>query len=101
MQNRMSEWLQGTMETGAVASISTGICASARFGQRYEELPSFGKAIAGGAIVSALAYVTDYHLVPKRLTPGFEKRLSNKSLFGIFATLALSLAVGSMMGKAA
>lgn len=51
-------------------------------------------ALTEGVLVSALAYLTDYHVVPRRLTPGFEKRLSNYSLLGIYATLALSLALG-------
>ena len=65
------------------------------FGQEEGE-QDVGQALIGGAAVSALAYVTDYYIVPKRLTPGFEKRLSNRSLFGIYATLALSLAAGSL-----
>ncbi len=56
-------------------------------------------AMAGGAVVSALAYVTDYAIVPERLTPGFEKRLSNRSLFGVYATLALALGVGSLLSN--
>ena len=48
-------------------------------------------ALAAGAATSTLAYVTDYYLVPKRFTPGFEKRLSNSSLAAIYATLAASL----------
>jgi hypothetical protein len=36
--------------------------------------------ILGAAAVTTAAYVIDYHLIPKRLTPGFEKRLSAKSL---------------------
>jgi hypothetical protein len=59
-------------------------------------------SLAGGAAVSALAYVVDYYVVPKRLTPGFELRLSNKSLFSIYATLAASLGVTSWLrGKLA
>jgi len=54
-------------------------------------------AFAGGAFISALAYVTDYYLVPKRLTPGVEKRLSNRSLAAIYTVLALSLALGSLL----
>ncbi len=54
-------------------------------------------ALLGGALVSAVAYVTDYHVVPRRLTPGFEKRLSNRSLFGVYTALALSLAAGSLV----
>jgi hypothetical protein len=55
-----------------------------------------GRALLAGAAVAALAYVTDYHVVPRRLTPGFEKRLSDPSLLGVYATLALSLAAGSL-----
>lgn len=54
-------------------------------------------ALLGGALVSAAAYLTDYHVVPSRLTPGFEKRLSNQSLFGVYTALALSLAAGSLL----
>lgn len=54
-------------------------------------------AVVGGALVSAAAYITDYHIVPRRVTPGFELRLSNRSLFGIYTTLALSLAAGSLL----
>ncbi len=55
-------------------------------------------ALAAGAAVSAIAYVTDYHLVPDRLTPGFEKRLSNKSLLAIYGTLAVGLGMG-LLGR--
>ena len=48
-------------------------------------------ALLGGAAVAGLAYVTDYYLVPKRFTPGFEKRLSGRSLFTIYTVLGLSL----------
>ncbi len=57
------------------------------------------KSLLGGVAVAALAYVTDYYVVPDRLTPGFEKRLSNGSLFGIYATLALSLGIGGILGR--
>lgn len=53
-------------------------------------------SILAGASVAALAWFTDYYVVPKRLTPGFEKRLSDRSLLAIYSTLALSLAAGRM-----
>jgi len=56
-------------------------------------------ALLGGIIIAAVAYITDYYLVPKRLTPGFEKRLSGRSLFFIYAALALGLAAGGMMKR--
>lgn len=57
------------------------------------------KALGGGAVVAAAAYVTDYHIVPKRFTPGFEKRLSGRALFGIYAAMALSLGVGALLAR--
>jgi hypothetical protein len=35
-------------------------------------------------------------LVPHRFTPGFEQRLSQKSLFGAYAVLAASLALSAL-----
>jgi hypothetical protein len=56
-------------------------------------------AIAKGAIVSALAYVTDYVIVPKRLTPGFEKRLSPTGMLTMYATLAGALGLGEWLAQ--
>ncbi len=53
-------------------------------------------AVVGGVATAALAYVVDYHVVPRRLTPGVELRLSNRSLGLMYGALALSLAVGSL-----
>lgn len=51
------------------------------------------RALLGGALVSAVAYVVDYRVVPPRLTPGFEKRLPRKALAAVYAALAAGLAV--------
>ncbi len=40
---------------------------------------------------SALAYITDYHVVPRRFTPGFELCLSRRSFPWIYAALAVGL----------
>lgn len=53
-------------------------------------------ATAGGAAVAAGAYVTDYYVVPRRFTPGFEKRLSGRSLAMIYGALALALAAATL-----
>ncbi len=52
-----------------------------------------------GAIVSAIAYVTDYHLVPKRLMPGFELRLPRLALAPIYAALALGLSLRDLLRR--
>lgn len=53
--------------------------------------------VIGAAAVTASAYITDYYLVPDRLTPGFEKRISGKSLATIYGVLALGLAARDML----
>jgi hypothetical protein len=67
---------------------------------RAAERRDVGVALLGGAVVATAAYVTDYHLVPKRLTPGWELRLSRRSLAAAYVVLALSLPLrGLLRGK--
>jgi len=56
----------------------------------------YARAVTAGVATSALAYVVDYHVVPERFTPGFEKRLPDRSLGLIYAALALGLAASEM-----
>ena len=56
-------------------------------------------ALGLGATVSGLAYVTDYYIVPRRLTPGFEKRLSPLALSGVYAALAGALGFGAWLAR--
>ncbi|NEX61239.1 hypothetical protein [Noviherbaspirillum galbum] len=53
--------------------------------------------VVGAALVTAGAYVTDYYLVPKRLTPGYELRLSGRSLAVIYGALAVGLVAGHLL----
>ena len=48
-------------------------------------------AVAGAVGGAALAYVTDYHLIPRRFTPGFELGLSRDSFPWLYAALAAGL----------
>jgi len=57
------------------------------------------RALAVGAATATIAYVTDYHVVPERLTPGFEKRLSSEALAAIYGVLAIGLALGIRAGE--
>lgn len=57
-----------------------------------------GKVCALGAIaVSLLAYLVDYHCVPERFKPGFERHLQPKSLVLIYLILALSLMASDLV----
>ena len=65
------------------------------FGKNAER--STPAALAGGASIAAAAYVTDYHIVPERFNPGFEAYLSDRSLFLVYAGLALGFAAGARL----
>lgn len=55
------------------------------------------RALLDGALISSAAYVTDYHIVPKRLTPGFEMRIPRAALACVYGALALGLAARDLI----
>jgi hypothetical protein len=69
------------------------------FGRKQGVQASSLKPFIGAAVVTAGAYVTDYYLVPKRLTPGYELRLSNRSLATIYGALAVGLIAGYLLNE--
>ena len=82
------------LNTAAVASWA-GIY-EATFGPRARRGDATA-GLVGGAVIAAAAYVTDDYIVPRRFTPGFEKRLSPASMLAVYTTLALSLPVASIV----
>jgi hypothetical protein len=64
---------------------------------RREPAPSTTGLVAGAAGVATLAAVTDFALVPRRLTPGFEHRLSMRSLVLTYSVFAAGLALGGWL----
>lgn len=57
-----------------------------------------GTVCALGAVgISIVAYLADYHFVPERFKPGFERHLQPKSLLLIYSILALSLMAGDLL----
>lgn len=53
--------------------------------------------VVAAAATAATAYVVDYHLVPKRLTPGFELHLRRREMLGVYAAIASGLALAAML----
>jgi hypothetical protein len=87
-----------------VTGTALNVAAVASWAGVYEL--TFGRAarrgntmagVLGGPAIAALAYITDYFVVPKRLTPGFEERLSGRSMFGIYAVLGATLPLASLL----
>lgn len=62
-----------------------------------EDAKTLPRAVAGGIATSAAAYVVDYKVVPKRLTPGFEHRLSAGGMAATYAALAAGFALGALL----
>ncbi|MDR6206567.1 hypothetical protein [Paraburkholderia graminis] len=53
--------------------------------------------IAASAVTTAaVAYTVDYHMVPRRLTPGFEAHLTKRSMFYVYAALAAGFAAAAL-----
>jgi hypothetical protein len=51
---------------------------------------------AAAIATAAIANVVDYRFTPQRLQPGYEKRLSRRSLFVVYAAFAAGLAAGAL-----
>lgn len=49
------------------------------------------RAMKRAALTSMFAYLVDYHVVPRRLTPGFEARIPHSGLACTYAAFALGL----------
>ena len=63
--------------------------------RRRRELPL--AALAKAEAVAALACFIDYRMTPRRLTPGFEERLSRRSLAAVYAAFGAGLALGGAL----
>jgi hypothetical protein len=60
---------------------------------------STGKLARNAAAVMATAGLLDYGLLPKRLTPGFERVLSTRSTIIGFAGLAAGFVIGGILAR--
>jgi hypothetical protein len=83
------------LATQHVAAIFWAVLYSRVFGHRAEAKEP-ANAIAGAIATSATAYLVDYTITPKRLTPGYEHRLDGKGMFAVYAALAAGLAIGAL-----
>jgi hypothetical protein len=63
--------------------------------------PTPANAIADAAALTAVAAVVDLRLVPERLTPGFERRLSRRSLAWTYIGFGAGLALAGLWAQRA
>jgi len=81
------------------ASVFWAAIYEGAFGRRAER-GEWTAALAGGGVIAALAYLVDYHLVSRRLTPGWEHHLDGRSLLVVYAALAASLPLRALLRRA-
>ena len=60
------------------------------------EAQTLPKAVAGATAAAAVACAVDYTVTPKRLTPGFEHRLSTGAMALVYGAFAIGLAAGCL-----
>ncbi len=70
-------------------------CFEALFRDRPNRLP--GQGVPHVILVSFVAYLVDYHVVPKRCTPGFELQFPPAWYPSLYAGLAASLWAGAQV----
>ena len=72
----------------------------ATFYEKYfsrRQTQQVGPALLGGLTVAAAACFVDYRLTPHRLQPGYEMRLSKRSLLLVYTAFGLGLAACDMV----
>lgn len=85
-QQRLSARYSGI---GAAIHWGSGVFWGALFETLRGKSASPSRSIGAAAATSAAAYVIDYHIVPKRVTPGFEAHIPTRSFPLIYGALAL------------
>jgi hypothetical protein len=58
---------------------------------------NWAAVIAPAVAATGAAYVVDFHVAPKRFSPGFERRLSKRALFIVYGSFALGLAGAALL----
>jgi len=108
--NAISHWLwpRKALRQDGVSARYTGTGLGVHFGAAllwcglYERLRARRgaatpvAAVADAVAVSAVAAVVDLACVPDRLTPGFERRLSGRSLVLVYGAFAAGLALAGV-----
>jgi hypothetical protein len=82
--------------TNQVASVFWAFCFDRLFESRRRRV-TVPTLLVDAALTSALACAVDYTITPKRLTPGYELRLSRSSLLAVYVAFAGGLALGSVL----
>lgn len=64
--------------------------------QNRRRRPTLANAVGDAALVTAVAALVDLKLTPERFTPGFERRLTPRSLWMVYGSFGLGLAAAGL-----
>lgn len=79
--------------THVVSALMWGVVYEKLLGERGRR--PLSRLVRDTAAATAAIAAVDFAVVPERLTPGFEHRLSTPSLLGVYTALGLALAAGT------
>lgn len=79
--------------TGALIHLGASVFWGALFETLLGQRASPAGIVRAAAVTAATAYVIDYHVVPERVTPGFEAHVSSRSFLPIYAALGAGFAL--------
>ena len=82
----------------AIHHASSLLWASVYEATRPEQAPLRGQVVRAAG-TAALAYVVDYHVVPRRLSPGFEHRIGPAGVAAAYAAFGLGLLLASRCAR--
>jgi hypothetical protein len=82
--------------TNQAAALFWAFCFERLFASRNRRVTAPRRVAEAGAL-TGLACAIDYTITPKRLTPGYELRLSKRSIFAVYVAFAAGLALGDVV----
>ena len=85
--------------TGALIHWGSGVFWGIAFEALLGRKTSAASIVKTAAATAAIAYVVDYHVVPERVTPGFEAHMPRRSFLPIYAALGAGLALAALAGR--
>ncbi|HEX5056440.1 MAG TPA: hypothetical protein VFX02_08070 [Gammaproteobacteria bacterium] len=83
--------------TGALLNYGGSIFWASLYEGLVGKYPAPGKALARSALITTAAYITDYRIVSRRFTPGFERRLRGKFLALIYGAFGVGLCIRHLL----
>lgn len=87
---------------GAVINLGSGLWWALVFQKLFgaaTERRGLPAALLGGVATAGLAYLLDYRLLPRRLSPGWEQRITGRSLRLSLGVMGLAIGLASLLNR--